>query len=185
MVLIDPTVTWKKAQERLAAETDPVLRRNLELLLQHMKAEASLDMEKLMATVSPNAQYFSYGSSDSPPLIGKAAVQAFYEAFAASGAHKLQHDIDRLIVDRHAILTEGVIRIAYPGRALAARGIDVDDPTAFYLYEARMAIVWPIGEDGLFTGEDSYVGNDGFAGIEQRKLGEADVKEWTPAASTG
>lgn len=182
MVLIDPTVTWKKAEERLATETDTVLRHNLEMLLRHMKAEASLDMENLMATVSPSAQYSSYGQSGTPPLLGKAAVQAFYEAFAASGAHKLQHDIDRLIVDRDAILTEGVIRIAYPGRALAARGIEVDDPSAYYLYEARMAIVWPIGEDGLFTGEDSYVGNDGFAGIAQRKLDPSDIKDWAPTA---
>ena len=52
MAIIDQRVTWKPVEERLARETDPVLRRNLELLLQHQKAEAALDMERLMATVS-------------------------------------------------------------------------------------------------------------------------------------
>jgi hypothetical protein len=31
--VIDQAVTWKKVEERLAVETDPVLRRNLETLL--------------------------------------------------------------------------------------------------------------------------------------------------------
>jgi hypothetical protein len=182
MVLIDPQVTWQKAEERLATETDPVLRRNLELLLAHQKAEASLDLDGLMATISEHARYQAFGSSE--PLlnpVGKPAVRAFYEAFAASGAHKLQLDTDRLVVDRHCILTEGLMRMAYPGRTLAARGIAVDDPDAYYLFEARMAIVWPIGPDGLFIGEDSYVAGDGFAGIADRKLDPADIATLTPA----
>ena len=86
MAVIDPTVTWRKTEERLAVETDPVLRRNLELLLQHQKAEATLDMESLMATVSEKAYYQAFGGGH-PPLEGKAAVRKFYEDFAASGAH--------------------------------------------------------------------------------------------------
>jgi hypothetical protein len=181
MAVIDPTVTWRKVEERLAVETDPVLRRNLELLLQHQKAEAALDMDSLMATVSEKAYYQAFGAGH-PPLEGKAAVRKFYEDFAASGAHKLQLDTDRLVVDRHCILTEGTMRMAYPGRTLQARGIDVDDPDAYYLFEARMAIVWPIAEDGLFIGEDSYVAGPGFDGIADRKLDPADIVEFAPAA---
>jgi hypothetical protein len=175
MPIIDQAVTWKATVDRLATETDPVLRRNLQLLLQHQKAEAALDMERLMATVSENARYENFTPAGMPPLVGKAAVQKFYEDFAASGAHKLQLEVDRLIVDKHCILTEGVMRMAYPGRTLLARGIEVDDPDAYYLYEARMAVIWPIGDDGLFVGEDSYVGGDGFAGIADRKLDPADI----------
>jgi hypothetical protein len=174
MAIIDQHRTWKKVEERLAVETDPTLRRNLETLLQHMKAEAALDMDKLMATVSENARYQSFGSGGTGP-VGKAAVQKFYEDFAASGAEKLQHDLDRLVVDKHCILTEGVMRMAYPGRTLRAMGIDVDDPDADYLYESRMAILWPLDDDGLFIGEDSYVGGNGFEGIANRKIDPADI----------
>ena len=177
MSIIDPSVTWSSTEARLAEESDPVLRRNLELLLQHQRAEASLDFEALMATVSDNARYQSFDGDKSYVLEGKAAVREFYERFAASGAYRLQHDIDRLVVDRHCIFTDGVIRMAYPGQALAARGVDVDDPDAYYLYESRMAIVWPIGEDGLFIGEDSYVDRDGFADIAGRKLAPEDIRE--------
>jgi hypothetical protein len=184
MALIDQTVTWQPVEQRLATETDPVLRRNLELLLQHMKAEAALDMGPLMATVSEKARYESFGSEGHPPLIGKAAVQKFYEDFAASGAHKLQFALDRLVVDKHCILTEGLMRMAYPGATLAARGIQVDDPDAYYLYEAHMAVIWPIDpDDGLFVGEDSYTGGDGFAGIADRKIDPADIVLYVPAAA--
>ena len=136
-----------------------------------MKAEAALDLDRLMATVSPKAHYHAFGSA-SPRMNpeGKEAVRQFYVDFAASGAYRLELDVDRLIVDNHAILTEGIMRMAYPGKTLAAMGHKVDDPDAFYMYETRMAIVWPMDEDGLVIGEDSYVGGDGFAGIEQRKL---------------
>ena len=179
MAVIDQRVTWRMVEERLETETDPVLRRNLELLLVHMQAEAALDMEPLMATVSEAAHYHTYGAGDGD-LVGKDAVRNFYEVFATSGAHRLQLDLDRLVVDRHCILTEGVMRMAYPGRALAARGVEVDDPDALYLYEARMAILWPIGPDGLFTGEDAYSGGDGFAGIADRKIDPADIVLYRP-----
>jgi len=186
VALIDQSLTWKKVEERLATETDPVLRRNLQMLLQHMQAEATLDMEALMATVSEQAHYHSYpGDPNSPSPDGKAAVRAFYENFAASGAGKLHLDIDRLVVDRHCILTEGVMRMAYPGRTLTAMGITVDDAAADYLFETRMAIIWPIDEDGLFIGEDSYVETDGFAGIAGRKIDPADVVVYRPEALSG
>jgi len=54
-------------------------------------------------------------------------------------------------------------------------GHAVDDPDAFYMYEARMVIVWPMDQDGLVLGEDSYVGSDGFAAIAQRKLAPEDI----------
>ena len=176
MTVIDQRVTWEKVEERLAVETDPVLRRNLEMLLQHQLAEASLDMEKLMATVSEHAHYHMHsipnGAGD---VVGKSAVQKFYEDFAASGAEKLQLETEWLVVDRHCIVTEGLMRMAYPGTTLAARGFAIDDPSAFYLYEARMCVLWPIGPDGLFTGEDTYTASDGFVGIEHRKLSSKDV----------
>ncbi|CAB4600533.1 unannotated protein [freshwater metagenome] len=176
MTVIDQRVTWAKVEERLETETDPELRRNLELLLQHQIAEASLDMEKLMATVSEHAHYHMHSiANGAGDLVGKSAVQKFYEDFAASGAQKLQLDTEWLVVDRHCIVTEGTMRMAYPGSTLAARGVPVDDVDASYLYEARMCVLWPIGEDGLFTGEDTYTSTDGFIGIEHRKLSPSDI----------
>jgi hypothetical protein len=177
MPVIDQNLTWSVVEERLAAETDPVLRRNLEQLLVHMKAEAAGDLDTLMATVADDASYTAFGAPPSGSPKGKAAVRRFYEDFIASGATRLQFAIDRLVVDKRCILTEGVMRMAYPGSTLAARGIAVDDESAFYLYEAHMATLWPINDDGLFIGEDTYTGENGFDGIASRKLAPGDIVE--------
>lgn len=168
--MIDQRETWAAVEARLATETDPVLRRNLEVVLAHMKAEAEGDLDALMATVAEGASYHAYGGAPEQSPQGKAAVRAFYEAFIASGATKLAFEVQRLYVDRDGVLTEGVMRMAWPGRTLATRGIPVDDVDADYLYEARMATLWPMDEDGLVVGEDTYTGGDGFAGIENRKI---------------
>ena len=177
MAVIDQSVTWARVEERLATETDPVLRRNLETLLAHMKSEAIGDLDGLLATLTDDVAYHTYGAPDVPAVnpVGKAGVRRFYADFIASGATKLQLDIDRLVVDRECILTEGTMRMAYPGRTLVARGIAVDDPDASYLFETRMAVLWPFDENGLARGEDTYTGVDGFAGIAGRKLDPADI----------
>ena len=148
MPVIDPNKTWAKVEERLAVETDPILRRNLQIVLDHMKAEAVGDLDGLIATLSDDVHYHSYsGASGGNPASspkGKDGVRKFYEDFIASGATRLMLDVDRLVVDRDCILTEGVMRMAYPGRTLKARGVDVDDPEAYYLYETRMATLWPL-----------------------------------------
>ena len=178
MPVIDVHRTWAKVEERLAVENDPIRRRNLEIVLEHMKAEARGDIDGLLATLSDAVAYHAYGT-DEPMLnpVGKDGVRTFYENFVASGATRLQLEIDRLVVDRDCVVTEGVMRMAYPGRTLAFRGIEVDDPDAYYLYEARMATFWPFGDDRLAGGEDTYTGSDGFAGIADRKLSESDIVE--------
>jgi hypothetical protein len=175
-VRIDPTKTWRKVEARLASETNPRRRRNLATVLAHMKAEAGPDLDGLMATIAEDARYHAFGTDD--PLYspqGKAAVRGFYTAFVSSGAHRLELDVDRLVVDDDCIVTEGVMRIAYPGTIVEALGHPIDDPSAYYLFEARMAVFWPMDEHGLVLGEDTYTVGDGFAGIAQRKLSRADL----------
>src|SRR5947208_15271766 len=76
--VIDQAVTWRKVEERLAVETDPILRRNLEVLLAHMKAEMAADVDGLLDTLSDDVHYQPYGSPD--PLtspVGKDGVRGF------------------------------------------------------------------------------------------------------------
>jgi hypothetical protein len=170
-VKLDPTRTWRLVEERLARERDPRRRRNLETVLAHMRAEAAGDLDALMATVAEDARYRAYGSTD--PVLspqGKAAVRAFYTAYIGSGAHRLEFDVDRLVVDEDCIVTEGIMRIAYPANVLNLIGHRVPDPKRHYLYEARMVVLWPMDAEGLVLGEDSYVASDGFAGISERPV---------------
>jgi hypothetical protein len=147
-----------------------------------MKAEMAGDVDGLLVTLSDDVAYHAYGNDDpvSNP-VGRDQVRAFYDRFIGSGAGQLQLDVDRLVVDRDCILTEGLMRIAYPGRTLRAMGIEVDDGDAYYLYEARMATLWPFDENGLARGEDTYTGGDGFAGIADRKLAPDDIVQYAQA----
>ncbi len=175
MPVIEHTRTWAAVEERLASESDPVLIQRLGMLLAHMKSEAAGNLDGLLETLAEDPSYHAYGAPPEASPTGKAEVRRFYEDFIASGATRLAFEVERLVVDRHCILTEGVMRMAYPGSTLAARGIAVDDDAAYYLFQARMATLWPFDEDGLILGEDTYTGGDGFAGIAGRKLAPEDV----------
>ena len=61
---IDPNKTWKKVEERLAVETDPILARNLQVVLNHMKAEAKLDLDGLIDTLSDDVHYHASTGRD-------------------------------------------------------------------------------------------------------------------------
>ena len=172
-MVIDPRKNWALVEQRLAEESDPRLQRNLQIVLQHMKAEATLDFDALLATVADDARYHFFGSEDDEAFAGpkgKTNVEAFYRSIIELDIHRIEHDIDRLVVDKHCIITEGQMRIAYPGALLKGMGYAVEEDDAYYLYETRSAIVWPIDDNGLIVGEDSYTGADGFAGIENRKI---------------
>ena len=175
---IDPSNTWRKVEERLKHETRPKLRRNLETVLAHMQAEAAGDLDGLMATITTRhvPHYNAYGTDD--PILsprGHAAVRQFYAAFVASGAVKLELDVDRLVVDDDFIVTEGLMKIAYPGNLLRLMGHEVDEPEASYLFQTRMCVLWPMDEESKVIAEDTYTGGDGFVGIAERKLGPNDI----------
>ena len=177
---IDPSNTWRLVQERMEAESDPTIRRNLELVLRHMQAEAKADIEGVVATLCEKPKYLAHDAPDNEilnPSGSKDAVRNFYDAtIVQTDAWRLELDCDRVIADREAVMTEGVMKMAYPGRTLAAMGIEVDDPDAYYLFQTRMSVVWPVDlESGLLVGEESYTGTDGFEGIADRKLGPDDI----------
>ena len=116
MSRIDPTKTWRLVEERLAREENPRRRQLLENVLAHMKAEAAGDIDGLMATLAPDPQYHQWGATpgDMGPK-GRDAVEQFYRDFVASGAQNLEYDVERLVVDDDCIVTEGIMRIVFPG----------------------------------------------------------------------
>ena len=177
---LDPNKTWKLVEQRLVGETDPTLRRNLELVLAHMKAEAQLDLDGVVATLCEKPRYVTHDLPDESmmnPDGSRDAVRKFYDlTIIQTGAHRLEFDCDRLIVDKDSVFTEGIMRMAYPGSTLGSMGIEVDDPDAFYLFETRMGVVWPVDStEGALVGEETYTGTDGFAGIADRKIAVSDI----------
>ena len=172
--------------QRAHAESDPRRKANLEIVVKHMKAEARCDIDGVLATLTNKPKYKWHNEPDDPTLNPKGAEQVaeFYDmAIVRTGAHRLEWIVDRVIVDDDAVFTEGVMRLAYPGKTLLDMNIEVDDPEAYYLSEARTAVVWPIDrETGLIIGEEIYKSGDEMAGIKGRKISLDDIAPLENAA---
>lgn len=176
---LDPKRTWSLVEARFLSESSPRRKRNLELVLAHMRAEARADIDGVVATLSEKPRYVCHGVPGEAmnPDGSRDAVRAFYDlTILQTGAHRLEFDCDRVIADDSAVFTEGIMRMAYPGRTLAAMGIEVDDPDAYYLSESRMGVVWPVDlEQDRLIGEETYTVGDPFEGIAARKIDLADI----------
>ena len=186
---IDPDKSWRLVAERLEAETDPRRRHVLQLVLHHMQRELRLDIEGVIDTLSDKPQYKIWPHVDDPvasPGGSKDAIRDLYDrALVQTGAHRWELDLDRVIVDDHAVFTEGVMRMAYPGRTLEALGIEIPDVDSYYLSEVRMGIVWPIDPDdpqARLSGEEVYAEGDRFEGIADRPIS---LDEIAPLESFG
>ncbi|MER7077244.1 hypothetical protein SAMN02982929_00935 [Saccharopolyspora kobensis] len=156
MAVIDPSRTWELLEKRLAVTTDERHRVVLGIVLEHMKAEAEPDLDRLMATLSPTPNYhFWQGGQDVGPE-GFEGVRTYYAEFLETRTNILEFALDRLVVDDHCVVTEGFLKMLYPGSHAARSGIPVGDESADYLVVHRQVILWPVDENGLVRGEDSY-----------------------------
>ncbi|MEU5851333.1 nuclear transport factor 2 family protein [Saccharopolyspora shandongensis] len=156
MAVIDPNRTWEMLENRLAVTTNERHRVVLGIVLEHMKAEAEPNLDRLMATLSPTPDYhFWNGGKDVGPE-GYDGVRTYYVNFLETRTNVLEFTLDRLVVDDHCVVTEGYLKQIYPGSYAARSGIPVDDESADYLVVHRQLILWPVDENGLVQGEDSY-----------------------------
>ncbi|MFE5700725.1 nuclear transport factor 2 family protein [Rhodococcus koreensis] len=152
--------TWRLLADRAAAERNPRLRANMEVVARHVEAEVRGDIPALMATLVAEPRYQVWGASTSLGPQGYDEVAEFYRAAIRIGKNRLEFEIGRVVVDHDTVLTEGVFRHAYSGAMLAARGYEdlQDDSSAWFLVEYQALIVWPISAEGLILGEDMYAG---------------------------
>ena len=65
----NPNLTWKLVERRFEAESDPIRKRNLGLVLAHMRAEARMDVEGVVATLSEKPRYRTYGTPEDNELM--------------------------------------------------------------------------------------------------------------------
>jgi hypothetical protein len=88
---IDPTKTWRAVEARLARERDPRRRKNLEVVLAHMKAEAAPDLDVLMATVAEmfEARMAVFRPIDADGLVVGEETYTGGDGFAGIAARKL------------------------------------------------------------------------------------------------
>lgn len=153
---------WQPLLDRLEAESDPVCRRNLEVVARHVVEEVAGNMPALMATLVPNPQYTVWGASDSRGPSGYDQVVEWYERLQAAGRNRLDYVIHRVVADRSCVVTEGDFHYAIAGRHLG--GVTVTEngeparPDDYHLVSHRTTVLWPVTPEGLIEGEHIYSG---------------------------
>jgi hypothetical protein len=184
--MLDVNKGFQAVQRVRDAETDPIKQRNLDVVIKHMKAEARCDVDGVLATLVEEPEYKWHSDPTNPDLNPKGSKQAvadFYDMWIVqTGAHRLEWDLTRIMVDHTAVLTEGVMNVAFPGKTLLGLGIEVDDPDALYLAQGMTTVIWPVDPTtGLLIGEEVY-DFDKMVGIADRKISLSDVTPLAPEA---
>jgi hypothetical protein len=178
MIDFDPRRGWGALEARLERTESPRQRKMLETVIEHVRAEADMSLDRLMDTLVAEPEYhFWVGGKDVGPK-GYKAVRDYYATFVASGGAVFQTPKDRIVVDDDTVAYEGVISNIVPGRVAKARGYTIDDEHAHYLVRFRNVVFWSFDDDGLAIGEDSYTAIDpgDFDVIDPADLPEAYVQ---------
>jgi hypothetical protein len=174
---IDPKKSLTKVDAAIAADPSPRHRAMLENFREHLLAELEGDVDRIMKTqvAEPCYQFWGSGIGDFGPKGGE-GVRAFYRHIFEQGYNKLYYEIDRIFCGDDHLFHDGTLHMVWPGHALRAIGVEVDDPDAYYLYSYRQAAIFKYDAAGLCTGEDTY--SDGHPTLERvRKLAPEELPE--------
>lgn len=175
-MVIDQTKTFRLIEERIGRTTNPRHLMMLKRLLDHARGEAAGDLEKVMATLSENPVYHTWGAPEVMSPSGRDNVRNFYtNVVLAGGIHYFEFDMDRLVVDDDTIVTEGVFRMMFWGRDAVKAGYPAGNPDAFYILKTRMLVAWPFDSQGYIVGEDTYNGLIGDGSDSFVEIAVADV----------
>jgi hypothetical protein len=153
MLEFDQSVTWRELEARIDRTTNPRHRKVIETVIEHGRAEAAFDPERLMATLSPDPEYHFWSNGRDFGPKGNGAVRSYYEGLVSGGAF-LEACNSRSVVDDDNVVTEYTLRQIIPGSLAAQRGHGVPEPDGHYLFVTRLVNFWPFNEAGELTGED-------------------------------
>ena len=160
MLDFDPRRGWLELEARLAHTESPRQRKMLETVIEHVKAEVAMDLDRLMATLVAAPQYHFWVAGKDVGPKGFDAVRDYYATFVASGGAVMQTPKDRIVVDDDTIAYEGTISNIVPGRVAKNRGYNVAGERGHYLVRFRNVVFWSFDAAGLALGEDSYTAID-------------------------
>jgi hypothetical protein len=153
--------SWQLLVDVLEAEQDPIRKRNLAIVAQHVVAEVAGDLAALEATLVEEPRYTFLGGAAPRRLSNMEEVRSFYEESIGIGKNRLAFDISRVLVDQSTVITEGIFRHVMRGSDLAGRTLSDGQalsPSERYLTSYRALVVWPISAEGLIAGEEIYLG---------------------------
>ena len=149
----DLSVLWAPYEERLKTAESPRRRQVLETLIEHLRTEASGDLEGVMATVAPDAEFSTpYG----PGPKGWDEVREHYaQMFAAGGLGNMAVDTHRIVVDDDAIVNEYTISVVLPWNLAKEQGYAIEEEGHYAIHQ-RACTMLPFDSEGRLRGEITY-----------------------------
>jgi hypothetical protein len=141
---------------KAASETNPRYKAMLEIWLEHLRAEAVLDIDRTMATVSPDAFFHSWGGVfPDPDGTRYDRVRSRYQAVMDSGGFPpLELLCERFFIGPDAILLEGDKLSVLTSEQARDAGFEVTDGQRYAAY-SRLCC-WVPFKDGKILAEDLY-----------------------------
>jgi SnoaL-like domain len=174
VLALDQTLSARRVEERLEKTAGERPRILLATVAEHLRAESTADVDKLLATLVEHPDYHLWsGGRDVGPK-GRDGVLGYYRQLVEDRRQILEFDVDRIVVDDDTVVTEGWIRAINRGHVARNRGWEVDDEQASYLVTQRVVIFWPFDEEGRMLGEDGYATWDPQGA---RKLAEEELPD--------
>jgi hypothetical protein len=156
MNAIDQWLACRVVQARLDRTDNPRHRLMLQTLIDHLDAERDQSLKGLLATLvdEPIYKFWRNGGDDGPK--GHEGIKKFYSELVSSRRGVLEYAIERITLDDHTVITDGVISAYQPGRIAQGVGYVIDELDATYLVRSRALISWPFDADGRMIGEEGY-----------------------------
>src|SRR5699024_7038827 len=133
MGTFDPNKGWQAVDARLQRTENPRHRRMLGVLVQHMRAELVGDLDGMLQGVVREPKYHMWGTGRDTGPKGFESIKQYYVDLLAARRGVLEYDIERIVMDDDAIVTEGTIRAYQSGEIATAFGFAVPRTDATYL----------------------------------------------------
>jgi len=159
--------------ERLAGTDSPRQRTMLERMRVHAAAERDGDLDTLVGTLGEATDYHFWELSGDVGPKTRDGVAAYYRNLVENNGHVLEFHCERMVVDDHCIVIEGVLTMIQPGALMVQHPMagDFAEADKNYLIRMRNVIFWSFDDDLMIIGEDSYSGGP----IEVRFLDDAEL----------
>jgi hypothetical protein len=141
-------------------------RRMIDVYIEHTTAEVGGDIDRLMATMSPDPRFHIWSEGIDIGPKGWGGIRKMYLHMFATQSNYFEIDIQRLVIDDECMVKEYVQTTLLPGanfmtgpraEMLRARG-ETADPGAHYLTRGRVLILIPFDAECRMIGEDGYTG---------------------------
>jgi hypothetical protein len=166
--------------ERIARESNPRHRRNLQVVRDHMYYETMLDPDGVMTTVSKHANYKLWVDGVDRGPKGVDGIRTWYvdQNIRRQKTFVIEYDLERVVVDDSVVVTEGQMNVVVDGdyaKTFFGRNCD---PKDIFLQSFRQVVFWPVDGDSKLLGEDFYTSGMGREGA-WRKLASHEIpQEW-------